>query len=141
MLCGDLSVATLYHYAFGWHAPYPLLQRAGAARHRSVASALLIGPAGLLHADSGAATDADRPVAPPAWTPLSLLMLLLDQRHRLPLLLLRDTAAMGILLALHLGVVLGAVSSLPYGKFVHGLYRFLALMKYAAERKNAVFIE
>ncbi len=41
---------------------------------------------------------------------------------------------MGMLLAIHLGVVLGLFLSLPYGKFVHGLYRFLALVKYADER-------
>jgi citrate/tricarballylate utilization protein len=48
---------------------------------------------------------------------------------------------MGILLALHLGVVLGLFLSLPYGKFVHGLYRFLALVKYASERRQGAFVE
>ena len=48
---------------------------------------------------------------------------------------------MGILLALHLGVVLGLFLSLPYGKFVHGLYRFLALVKYASERRSGVIVE
>jgi citrate/tricarballylate utilization protein len=37
--------------------------------------------------------------------------------------------------------VLGLFLSLPYGKFVHGLYRFLALKKYAAERRSATFVE
>ena len=41
---------------------------------------------------------------------------------------------MGILLAVHLGFVLGLFVSLPYGKFVHGLYRFAALLQYARER-------
>ena len=50
--------------------------------------------------------------------------------------ILRDTGAMGMLLAIHLGVVLGLFLSLPYGKFVHGLYRFLALVKYASERRQ-----
>ena len=49
--------------------------------------------------------------------------------------LLRDTAAMGALLALHLGVVFALFITLPYGKFVHGLYRYLALVRYAAERR------
>jgi citrate/tricarballylate utilization protein len=30
---------------------------------------------------------------------------------------------------------------MPYGKFVHGLYRFAALMKYAAERRSGAFID
>ena len=41
---------------------------------------------------------------------------------------------MGILLAVHLGFVLGLFVSMPYGKFVHGLYRFAALAQYARER-------
>ena len=57
------------------------------------------------------------------------------------LMILRDTGAMGILLAVHLGVVLGLFLSLPYGKFVHGLYRFLALVKYASERRAGKFVE
>ena len=51
------------------------------------------------------------------------------------------TAAMGLLLALHLGVVLGLFLTMPYGKFVHGLYRFAALMKYAGERSSGAFID
>jgi citrate/tricarballylate utilization protein len=50
------------------------------------------------------------------------------------LLLLRDTGAMGPLLALHLGVVFALFITMPYGKFVHGLYRFVALVRYARER-------
>jgi citrate/tricarballylate utilization protein len=42
---------------------------------------------------------------------------------------------MGILLALHLGVVLALFLTMPYGKFVHGLYRFAALLRYARERR------
>jgi citrate/tricarballylate utilization protein len=70
-----------------------------------------------------------------------LWMLLLVSFSGLLLLALRDTDAMGMLLAVHLGFVLGLFFSLPYGKFVHGLYRFLALVKYAGERKKGAFIE
>ena len=38
------------------------------------------------------------------------------------------------LLALHLGPVLALFLLLPYGKFVHGIYRALALVKYRRER-------
>jgi citrate/tricarballylate utilization protein len=70
-----------------------------------------------------------------------LWMLLLVSVTGLLLLALRDTGAMGILLAVHLGFVLGLFFSLPYGKFVHGLYRFLALVKYAGERRSGAFVE
>jgi citrate/tricarballylate utilization protein len=43
---------------------------------------------------------------------------------------------MGPLLALHLGVVFALFITLPYGKFVHGLYRYLALVRYARERQT-----
>ena len=49
------------------------------------------------------------------------------------LLLLRETAAMGGLLAVHLGLVAGLFLALPYGKFIHSVYRFAALVRYAAE--------
>jgi citrate/tricarballylate utilization protein len=57
------------------------------------------------------------------------------------LLALRDTPAIGLLFAVHLGFVLALFLSLPYGKFVHGLYRVLALVKYAAERRQGTFVE
>ncbi len=61
-------------------------------------------------------------------------MLLLTGLTGLLLLVLRSTPAMGIALAVHLGFVLALFVSLPYGKFVHGLYRFAALVRYASER-------
>ena len=50
------------------------------------------------------------------------------------LLVLRETTWMPTLLALHLGPVLALFLLLPYGKFVHGIYRALALVKYRRER-------
>jgi citrate/tricarballylate utilization protein len=70
-----------------------------------------------------------------------IAMLFLVSLTGFALMILRDTPAMGILLAVHLGVVLGLFLSLPYGKFVHGLYRFLALVKYASERRQGKFVE
>ena len=41
---------------------------------------------------------------------------------------------MGALLAIHLGTVMALFLTLPYGKFVHGLYRFAALARFHRER-------
>ena len=48
----------------------------------------------------------------------------------------RATAAMGLLLVVHLGVVMALFLTLPYGKFVHGIYRGAALVRYALERSR-----
>ena len=133
------SVATVYHYAFGWKAPYALtslpvvLGIVGGI-------GLLIGPVGLFvlsRKRDAMLTDAPRQSMNTAF----IAMLFLTSLTGFALMLLRETPAMGVLLAVHLGVVLGLFLSMPYGKFVHGLYRFLALAKYAAERKTGVFVE
>jgi citrate/tricarballylate utilization protein len=64
-----------------------------------------------------------------------IVMLFLTSLTGMALLMLRETAAMGPLLALHLGVVFSLFVTMPYGKFVHGIYRFAALVRYAMERK------
>ncbi len=140
LLCfAATSVATIYHYAFGWEAPYApyslpvLLGILGGI-------GLLIGPAGLFvlaRRRAAALTD-------PRHTGMDtvfVVMLFLTSLTGLLLLALRDTSAMGILLSIHLGVVLGLFLSLPYGKFVHGLYRYLALVKYAGEKRRGAFVE
>jgi citrate/tricarballylate utilization protein len=65
-------------------------------------------------------------------------LLLLSSLTGLLLLVLRETSAMAMLLIVHLGVVLALFLTLPYGKFVHGVYRSAALLKNALEAKRAV---
>jgi citrate/tricarballylate utilization protein len=133
LLClASTSLATLFHYAFGWQAPYGwsnpvvVLGTLGGI-------GLVIGPAGLL----AARRRRDREIAADGQSGMGiafLWMLLLTGLTGILLLVLRTTPVMGILLAIHLGFVLGLFISLPYGKFVHGLYRFAALVQYARER-------
>ena len=65
-----------------------------------------------------------------------MLMLLLTGVTELALLFLRATPLMGTMLALHLGFVLGFFLTMPYGKFMHGIFRGLALVRYAAEKRR-----
>ncbi len=132
LLCfAATSVATIDHYVFGWEAPYPwtslpvLLGTAGGI-------GLLAGPAGLLWLKR----RADPAVADPraAMGSAFSLLLMLTSLTGLLLLALRATPAMGALLAVHLGVVLGLFVTLPYGKLVHAVYRFAALIRYRLER-------
>jgi citrate/tricarballylate utilization protein len=134
LLCfASTSVATLYHYLLGREAPYPwwdvpvVLGTLGGI-------GLLIGPFGLLAEKfkrDSALTDENQTGMDVAFT----LMLFLTGLTGLVLLVLRETGAMGPLLALHLGVVFALFITLPYGKFVHGLYRYVALVRYARERR------
>jgi citrate/tricarballylate utilization protein len=140
LLCfAATSVATIYHYAFGWPAPYPLLSLPVALGMLG-GIGLLIGPVGLF-----VLARRREPVlvdgAHKGMDTAFIAMLFLTSVTGFLLMILRDTPAMGILLAIHLGVVLGLFLSLPYGKFVHGLYRFLALVKYSSERRHGTFVE
>jgi citrate/tricarballylate utilization protein len=128
------SVATVYHFALGRHAPYPwydlpvLLGTAGGI-------GLLIGPAGLLHSKLA------RDPALGNWQLSGMDIafigaLFLTSLSGLMLLIFRATAAMGTTLAVHLGVVFAFFLTMPYGKFVHGIYRFAALIRYAQERQH-----
>jgi citrate/tricarballylate utilization protein len=133
LLCfAATAVGTLFDYGFGWEAPYSwyslpvLLGTVGGL-------GLLIGPAGLLALKFVA--DPAPGVRRQLGMDVALLALLfLVSLTGLVLLVFRETPAMGILLAIHLGFVLGLFVTLPYGKFVHSIYRAAALLKAAQER-------
>jgi len=52
------------------------------------------------------------------------------------LLIFRATSAMGSLLVLHLGVIAALFATAPYGKFVHAIYRSMALVRYYVEHEH-----
>jgi len=135
LLCfASTTIAAVYHYALGRRAPYPyfslpvVLGTVGGI-------GLLIGPAGLWRLkqrqDSAMRVreqnQMDRPF---------IALLFLTSASGLALLALRETAAMRWLLALHLAIVLAFFVTLPYGKFVHAIYRAAALLRYALERSR-----
>jgi len=128
------SLAAFYDHFLHWQAPYPfwswpvVLGTVGGV-------GLLIGPAGLLwlkwQSDPrpGVRRLLGMDVA-------FLVMLFLTSLTGLLLLALRATPAMGMLLAIHLGVVLGLFLTIPYGKFVHAIYRYAALVRYSMEQSH-----
>jgi citrate/tricarballylate utilization protein len=134
LLCfAATSVATIYHFFLGWEAPYPptslpvLLGTLGGL-------GLVAGPAGLLwlnlKREPRQGDVAQRPMDRGF-----IALLLLTSLTGFGVLLWRETAAMGTLLAVHLGVVMALFLTLPYGKFAHGVFRSAALLKYAIEKR------
>ena len=133
LLCfASTSVATLYHYLFGKDAPYPWYD-APVVLGTLGGCGLLAGSVALF----GSKTKRDPLLADAGARGMEaafLLMLFLTGLSGLALLLLRNTAALAALLPLHLGFVFAFFITMPYGKFVHGIYRFVALVHYARER-------
>jgi citrate/tricarballylate utilization protein len=135
MLCfAATSLATVYHYVFGWSAPYdlPSLPKVlGAVGGVS----LLLGTAGLFglnlkrHPQHGDA----------AQKPMDLgfiALLFFTSLTGLALWLARGTPALAALLAIHLGVVMALFATLPYGKFAHGIFRTASLLRHAVEKRQ-----
>jgi citrate/tricarballylate utilization protein len=135
LLCfAATTTGTIYHYGFGWIAPYDYFSLPVIFGTLG-GIGLLIGPAGLLWLK----TRQDPDTAEPSQRGMDngfLVLLFLTSLTGLALLALRETAAMGTLLAVHLGVVMGLFLILPYCKFVHAVYRFAALVRYALERSR-----
>ena len=121
MLCfAATSVATVYHYAFGWHAPYDL---PSLPKLLGVVGgiSLLLGSASLFklnlqrHPLQGDA----------AQKPMDrgfIALLFLTSLTGLVLWLGRGTALLPAMLAVHLGVVMALFATLPYGKFATAFF-------------------
>jgi citrate/tricarballylate utilization protein len=136
LLCfAATSVATVYDHALAWPAPYPffslpvLLGFAGGI-------GLLIGAAGLLWAKLAGDQEPRARALLGADSALLVLLLLIGATGLL-LLAVRATGAMGSVLAVHLGLVAAFFVTMPYSKFVHGVYRTGALLRHAIERPGA----
>ena len=135
MLCfASTSVATLYHYLLGLQAPYAMTS-APVILGTLGGIGLLAGPVGLfwlnLRRDPQHGDIAQRPMDRGF-----IALLFFTSLTGLALLLLRDTPVMGLLLAVHLGVVMALFLTLPYGKFAHGIFRSAALFKFAIEKRQ-----
>jgi citrate/tricarballylate utilization protein len=127
-------VGTVYHYLFHWEAPYAywslpvFLGTVGGI-------GLLVGPAGLLWLNVRRYPLHGDPDQKPMDRGFIALLMLVSATGLL-LLGLRDTAAMAVLVAIHLGAVMAFFATMPYGKFAHGIYRCAALLKWAVEKRH-----
>lgn len=135
MLCfAATSTGTIFHYFFDMPAPYNWLQL---PKIFGVLGGigLLIGPPGLLYAKlkrDPAMVDQKRFGMDTAF----LAMMFFTGLTGLALMALRLSPAMGVMLAIHLGVVFSLFMTMPYGKFVHGIYRVCALIIHASEQRS-----
>ena len=135
MLCfAATSVATLYHYALGWPAPYDftsLPKILGTVGGISLA----LGTFGLwrlnLARDPQHGDAKQRPMDRGF-----IALLFLIGVTGLALMLSRNTVAMPSLLALHLGLVMALFLTLPYGKFAHGIFRMASLLRFSVEKRQ-----
>ena len=129
------SVATIYHYFFGWEAPYPILS-IPVILGTLGGIGLILGPLGLLYLKKLRDPEPAEPVLNKIDITL-LVQLIMISLTGLLLLFLRETSAMGGILLVHLGLVMGLFLMMPYSKFVHGLYRFGALIRFAKEERES----
>lgn len=135
MLCFSATgVATLFHYLLNWSAPYPIFSlpvMLGVVG----GIGLLIGPAGLLWLNlrrNPAHGDENQKPMDRGF----IALLFLVSSSGLALLALRETSALGLMLAIHLGLVMAFFLTMPYSKFAHGIFRSAALLKHAIEKRQ-----
>jgi citrate/tricarballylate utilization protein len=135
MLCfAATSLATVYHYVWGWQAPYdlPSLPKLLGAVGGVMLCAGTLSLLRLkwrrhpLHGD-------------PAQNAMDygfIVLLFLVSASGLLLWGLRGQSAMVWALALHLGSVMALFATLPYNKFAHGIFRSAALLRFAVEKRQ-----
>jgi citrate/tricarballylate utilization protein len=134
LLCfAATTMGALYHHVFGWKSPHAFLSLP--VQFGTWGGVLMmIGAAGLMHVK--VVTDpgpVSRRVLGGEFAMLALLFLI--AATGLLLLAIRHTGAMGVMLAIHLGLVFAFFVVMPYSKMVHGVYRGIALLRNAREKR------
>ena len=128
------SVATLYHYLWGWTAPYdlPSLPKTLGAVGGVMLCIGTLGQMALklkrhpLHGDPEQnGTDFG-----------FMALLLLIAASGLALWAARGGPWMALTLSVHLGAVMALFVTLPYGKMVHGFFRWMALLRHSVEQRQ-----
>ncbi len=128
------SVATVYHYALNWPAPYDLLSL---PKLLGVTGgvAMVIGTVGLFWLRARRHPDL-RDVANNGMDVGFITTLFLVASTGLLLMLAKGTPALPITLAVHLACVMAFFLLMPYSKFAHGFFRVAALLKFSIEKRT-----
>jgi citrate/tricarballylate utilization protein len=136
LLCfAATGVATLYHYVFGWVAPYdlPSLPKVLGA----VGGVGLLAGTAWLWVLNGRRHPLQGDVAQRPMDLAFIALLFLTSATGIALWLARGTDALPLLLCLHLGAVIALFATLPYGKFAHAVFRGAALLRHNVEKRQA----
>ena len=135
LLCfASTSVAAVYDNFLGWKAPYPYLS-VPVIFGTLGGVGIIVGPLGLL----ALKLRRDRRIVDPRQDGMDLSfigLLIASGITGMALMIWRATAAMSPLLAIHLAFVSALFVTLPFGKFVHGIYRSAALLRNALEKRD-----
>jgi citrate/tricarballylate utilization protein len=135
MLClAATSLATVYHYALGWLAPYDLPSLPKLLGVLGGIS-LCIGTLGLWRLNirrNPQQMDAQQQPMDRGF----IALLFFVSASGLALWIGRATPTLALLLCLHLGAVIALFVTLPYGKFAHGIFRSASLVRHAVEKRQ-----
>ena len=129
------TIAAIYDHVFHIPAPYPLLS--WPVILGTIGGVLMvIGTAGMLYLK--AKMDPEPGTSKSQGMDVSFgLLLFFTSLSGLLLLAFRETSLMGTLLIFHLGLVLALFITMPFGKFVHGIYRYIALVRHSQEQARS----
>ena len=135
LLCfAATGLGTLYHYLFGWVAPYdlpslPKLLGAVGGVMMCLGTASLFALKRKRHPLQG-----DNKQNATDYGFIALLFLI--GASGLWLWAWRTHPQMSLMLSLHLGAVMTLFLTAPYGKMVHGFFRLLSLIRHAVEQRQ-----
>jgi citrate/tricarballylate utilization protein len=137
LLClASTTVAAIDDHVFGLVAPYAL--------YSAPVLLGLVGGAGMMAGSTGLlwmkwrANEGRASLALRSGEFALLIQLFVAAATGLMLLAWRESAAMPMLLVIHLGAVLSFFITAPFSKFVHGMYRFMALVRSAREERESM---
>ena len=135
MLCfASTSTATVMHYGLDLPAPYGYVSLPKVFGILG-GLGLILGPIGLFWI-KGKADKNTRGEQNQGMDITFLWLLLATSVTGLGLMLLADTQWVGLTLSTHLGVVMTLFLTMPYGKFIHGFFRLIALVAFAMEQEE-----